>query len=134
MKKIFKWGGIVIGLWIVAAVIWSVIGGGGGDSELVSMVQNGKLQWCPNSTVKQMADGFMASPRWESGKMKNGQEFVNIRGGVTYLQKPVDAAVQFVVDRKAGTFAFQAFELNGIPQNRLIQRELIQKMCASAAK
>ena len=29
MKKIAKWGGIIIGLWIVAAVIWSVIGGGG---------------------------------------------------------------------------------------------------------
>ena len=132
MKKIAKWGGIIIGLWIVAAVIWSVIGGGG-DSELVSMVQNGKLQWCPNSTVKQMADGFMASPRWESGETDSGQEFVNIRGGVTYLQKPVDAAVQFIVDREAGTLAFEAFELNGIPQNRLVQRELIQKMCASAS-
>ena len=81
-----------------------------------------------------MADGFMSSPRWESGKTESGQEFVNIRGGVTYLEKPVDAAAQFFVDRKAGTFAFQAFELNGIPQNQLIQRELIQKMCASASK
>lgn len=76
----------------------------------------------------------MASPRWESGKTVSGQEFVNIRGGVAYLQKPVDAAAQFFVDRKAGTFAFQAFELNGIPQNQLIQQELIQKMCASASK
>ena len=134
MKKISKWAGIIIGLWIVAAVIWNAIGGGSGDSELVSMVQGGKLEWCTNSTLKQMADGFMASPRWESGKMENGQEFVNIRGGITYLQKPVDAAVQFFVDRKSGRFAFQAFELNGIPQNRLIQRELIQKMCANAVK
>ena len=131
MKKKLKWAGIIIGLIIVAAVVFN---SGGGDSELVSMVQNGKLQWCPNSTLKQMADGFMASPSWESGKLESGQEFVNIRGGITYLQKPVDAAVQFFVDRKAGTLAFQAFELNGIPQNRLIQRELIQKMCASAAK
>ena len=133
MKKLFKWVGIIIGLIIVAVVVFSVIGGGG-DPELVSMVQNGKMEWCPDYTVKQMADGFMASPRWESGKTESGQEFVNIRGGVTYLQKPVDAAAQFFVDRKAGTLAFQAFELNGIPQNRLIQRELIQKMCESASK
>ncbi len=133
MKKIFKWVGIVVGLIIVAAVVLNVVGGGG-DSELVSMVQGGKLEWCPNYTVKQMADSFMASPQWESGKMESGQEFVNIRGGITYMQKPVDAAAQFLVDRKAGTLAFEAFELNGIPQNRLIQRELIQKMCASAGK
>ncbi len=134
MKKIFKWVGIVVGLIIVAVVVLNIIGGGGGDTELVSMVQSGKMEWCPNYTVKQMADAFMASPQWESGKTESGQEFVNIRGGITYLQKPVDAAAQFFVDRKAGTLAFEAFELNGIPQNRLIQRELIQKMCASAGK
>ena len=131
MKKFFKWVGIVVGLIIVAAVVFSVMSGGG-DPELEAMVQNGKMEWCPDYTVKQMADSFCASPSWESGKIEGGQEFVNVRGGVTYMEKPVDAAAQFFVDRKKGTFAFQAFELNGIPQNRVIQRELIQKMCESA--
>ena len=51
MKKIFKWVGIVVGLWIVAALIWSGIGGGG-DSELVSMVQNGNWNGAPTTQSK----------------------------------------------------------------------------------
>ena len=133
MKKFFKWVGIIVGLIIVAAVVVNVIGGGG-DSDLEAMVQSGKIEMCPDYTVKQMADNFMASPRWESGKTEAGQEFVNVRGGIAYMDKPVDAAAQFFVDREKGTFAFQAFELNGIPQNRAIQRELIQKMCESAGQ
>ena len=52
MKKFFKWVGIIVGLIIVVVVVLNIIGGGGGDSELVSMVQSGKLEWCPDYTVK----------------------------------------------------------------------------------
>ena len=134
MKKFFKWVGITIGSLMIVLVMMNIIGAEGGDFELVSMVQTGKLEWCPDYTVKQMADGFMAWPIWEPIKADDGGEYVNLIGGITLQGKPVEAVAQFKVDRKAGTFAFQAFELNGIPQNLLVQRELIQGMCESASK
>ena len=133
MKKIFKWVGIVIGLLIIVGVVLNVIGGGG-DPALVGIVKNGNIQMCPQHTVDRLAESFMASPSWESVKADDGNEYVNIRGGITLQGKPVDAAMQFTVDRKTGAFTFSAFELNGIPQAQLIQAELIAKMCASAGE
>ena len=133
MKKIFKWVGIIIGLLIVVVVLLQMIGGGG-DPALVGIVKNGNIQMCPQHTVDRLADSFMASPSWESVKADDGNEYVNIRGGITLQGKPVDAAMQFAVDRETGAFTFNAFELNGIPQNQIIQAELIAKMCASAGQ
>lgn len=132
MKTVLIGIGLLAGIFIAAWAIWN-FSGGGEISALEAMVQNGKMERCPESTLGQMAGGFLSSPAWDQGKTRDGMEFVNVRGGVIYLEKQVDAALQFMVDRKAGKFTLHAFELNGIPQNGPFQRALIRKMCDRAA-
>ena len=98
----------------------------------VTMVKGGTLQSCPNSTVEEMVDGFMGSPSWESGVTEDQEIFVNVSGDISYADKPVRAVVQFMIDKENETFQYNAFELNGIPQNHFIAAELLEKMCDSA--
>ena len=133
MKKMLIGIVVLAGISIAAVAIWQVSSGGGEIPALAALVRNGKLEQCPKSTLGQMADSFLSSPAWEKGKTRDGLEFVNVRGGLIYLDKPVEAAVQFMVDRKAEKFTLHAFELNGIPQTGPFRRALIRKMCDKAA-
>lgn len=114
----------------VAAIL--MLGGCGALDPTVAMVKGGTLQSCPNSTVEKMVNGFMGSPSWESGVGENSVKFVNVGGDITLADKPVRAVVQFVVDEKAGSFEYQAFEINGVPQNTFMAAALMAKMCESA--
>lgn len=102
---------------------------GCGDSPEVEMVKNGSLRSCPNMTVEEMVNGFMGSPSWESGVAEDGSRFVNIDGDITLHDKPVRAALQFLVDLEAGTFDFNAFETNEVPQPTYMALGLLDKMC-----
>lgn len=99
------------------------------DSVDVQLVKGGTLGSCPAVTVEELVDGFLGSPRWESGVAGDGMRFVNIHGGMTFANKPVDALIQFVVDPDAGQFKFNALEFNGVPQNNLTAAALLTKMC-----
>jgi len=101
------------------------------NSEEILMVKGGTLGICPNATVEQMVDGFFDLPRWESGTTEDGQDIVNIYGGMTYSDKAVEGVVQFFVNKKNNSFEYNAFEMNGIPQNQLIAGLLLKEMCKS---
>lgn len=101
------------------------------DSSEIKLVKNGTLNACPNQTIKQIVDGFFGSPKWESGQSDQGVKFVNIRGEMTYMNKPVEGMVQFKINNDGNTFNYQAFEMNGIPQNNLVAMQLLSKMCES---
>lgn len=101
------------------------------DSSEVKLVKNGTLNACPGQTIKQVVDSFFGSPKWESGQSDQGVKFVNIRGEMTYMNKPVEGLVQFRINSDGNTFNYQAFEMNGIPQNNMIAMQLISKMCQS---
>jgi hypothetical protein len=47
------------------------------------------------------------------------------------MDKPVEAALQFEINRRLGTFEVRALEFNGIPQNRLVQIGFLEKMYES---
>lgn len=100
------------------------------DSAQVKQVKEGVLQLCPNHTVDQMVNGFMGSPSWESGKNNDGKVFVNVKGDITFSNKPVKAMVQFIVEGQ--NFSFRAFEMNGVPSANMIAVGLLNKMCESA--
>lgn len=100
------------------------------DSSEIKMVKSGVLQLCPSHTVEQMVNGFMGSPSWDSGKSDDGKTFVNIDGDITFHDKPVRAMVQFTID--GNNFAFNAFEMNGVPSENIIAIGLLHKMCESA--
>jgi hypothetical protein len=99
-----------------------------GDSPDVALVQNGHLKDYPNITIGKAAAGFMDNPSWDSGVSDDGARFVNVRGQVRYLDKTVDAFLQFEVYPDKQTFEVRALEFNGVPQNNLIKLALLAKM------
>ncbi len=99
-----------------------------GESGDIQMVRNGYLYDYPGTPVGKAIDHFLASPRWEKGTTAAGQHFVNVRGGMTYQGKPVNATIQFLVNREAKRFEFYAFELNDIAQNEVMKHALMQKV------
>lgn len=126
---------IVWASFITLALAMKVFGEGSVfEDKNIALVKNGTLQLCPSATVKQMVDGFMGDPSYEAGVGEDGQHFVNIGGDLTFHEKPVRGVIQFLVDEKEGTFQYQAFELNEIPQANLIAMAVLQKMCESAEK
>lgn len=101
----------------------------GCDSDEVKMVKGGTLHSCPNKTIEQMVDGYMGSPSWESLVADDGNSYVNIKGRITYSDKPVTATVQFLVEPQNQTFQFQAIEINDVPMNGLLGLSLLNNMC-----
>ena len=103
------------------------------DSPEVQMVKGGTLSMCPDATVEQMVNSFISQPSWESGVTEGGIKFVNIEGGITFQEKPVTAAIQFMLG-EGSSFEFNAFEINDLPQMKLMALGLMNKMCDSATK
>ena len=103
----------------------------GSDSVQVDMVKNGVLKSCPSATVEKMVDSFIGSPSWEYGKSASGKEFVNISGDIAFNNKEAKGLLQFTINTKNNSFNYKAFEINDIPQNKLIALGLLKKMCNS---
>ncbi|MEC7489895.1 MAG: hypothetical protein VYA17_09940 [Pseudomonadota bacterium] len=91
-------------------------------------VSQGTLGSCPGATVGEMAEKFMSSPTWESLTADDGKKYVNLSGGISFHDKPVNAKIQFKLNEN-DTFEFNAFEVNGVPQITLIANALLAKMC-----
>lgn len=100
----------------------------------VRMVRNGHLEACSDATVGDMVSGFMGSPSWTSGVTEDGDTFVNVSGDISVHEKKVRALLQFFVDRKKGTFKFNALEFNGVPQPLIATAALLHQMCESTKK
>jgi len=101
-------------------------------TKAIELVKGGHFVDHDNKTVGEAVDGFFSNPRWESfagmGDDSTEKMVVNVQGGMTYMEKPVDATLQFTVDMASGAFKVNAFELNGIPQNGFMISGLINKM------
>lgn len=99
-----------------------------GDPQIVSMVKDGTLSAYPDRTIGEAVEGFFANPRWEHIVAEDGNDYVNVRGRISYAGEPADAVVQYAVDPETGSFQVNAFEINGLPQNELMYLELVAKM------
>ncbi|MGH8370810.1 MAG: hypothetical protein ACRESC_07495 [Gammaproteobacteria bacterium] len=100
------------------------------DKDDIEIVQSGYLNTCMHKTVKQMVDGYFASPHWESGATSDGTDFVNTSGIVTYQGKSVPAVFQFVMDKDKRGFRYHGFEIDGVPQTLFIAAFTLAQMCA----
>ncbi len=114
---------------IFSLIVLIIIVSGCTDSKEVQMVKNGKLSSCPDATVEQLIDNFMGSPIWESDESSDGKTFVNIDGDITYAERPVNATIQFIINKKKGTFEFNSLEFNDVPQMNKMATGLINRMC-----
>ena len=126
-KKILIVVGIILAIIILVSVFSS-------DAN-VKMLTESHMSACPQKTVGQMVNGFFASPSWSSGiahgnkDIPDGVTFVNLKGKIAYMDKPVEATLQFVFSEDNSEFSVQALEFNGIPQNQLMIWGLLEKMC-----
>jgi hypothetical protein len=97
------------------------------DPSEVQSVKNGYLTSYPGITIGKAIDGFFASPEWSSGKADDGLVYVNAKGKITYLDKEIEAIIQFKINDDE-SFEINAVEFNGIPQNQLMIAGLISKI------
>jgi len=114
--------GCLVALIVLALVV------GSRDSPNVALVKAGHLAAYPHVPVGKAIDSFLSSPRWEATSGHDGNEYVNVRGGAQLLGKPVQVALQFRVDPKAGSFEINALEVNDIPQNGFVKLGLLTKI------
>lgn len=99
------------------------------DSASIVVVKTGRLTACPDRTVEAAVNAFFGSPEWESGVTETGVKFVNVGGDMKYMNKAVKGIVQFAISKDNKSFSYSAFEINEIPQNKLIALGLINKLC-----
>lgn len=104
------------------------------NSKAENIVKTGHFNSHPEETIGKAVDGFFGDPSWDSGigddndEETRGKSLVNAKGKIKFMNKEVNAHIQFIVNEKDQTFELHAFELNGIPQNQLMIIGLIDKM------
>ena len=130
-QKIMGWIG---GSWLFILAFTNVgpLTGLGGDPMFNSeayMVKNGSLYDCPNRTVGDMANSFMASPQWETILGDDGNTYVNLTGGIMVDNRDTTAVIQFKVTQDE--FALEAVEYNGVPQEAYEANSLLDIMCST---
>ncbi|MGO9533311.1 MAG: zinc ribbon domain-containing protein [Syntrophobacteraceae bacterium] len=106
------------------------------ESRAVKLVKTGHLQNYPQRTVGEAIDSFFGDPKWESGTSADGETkgktFVNAKGKIKFMEKDVDAILQFIITEEVNTFKVHALEFNNIPQNQFIIVGLLEKMYATS--
>tara|TARA_B100000963_G_scaffold92664_1_gene79793 strand:+ start:569 stop:958 length:390 start_codon:yes stop_codon:yes gene_type:complete len=106
------------------------------DSSL-TRIKNSSFDACSNFTIENRVNNCFSNPKWEAIKADNGMDYVNLYGGITFMEKPVDAAVQFsglslyelMNPSEVVSVSIVAFELNEIPQNQMMISGLVLAMC-----
>lgn len=96
------------------------------ESPSVQMVKGGILENYPHKTLGEAIEGFVGNPRWKSIEAEDGFTYVNIRGEISFHDKPVTMTLQYKLD--GNSFYFNALEFNDIPQNSFMYFALIEKI------
>lgn len=112
----------------IAALFLVVLLSSCGDSEMVTLVKTGTLESYPEKTLGTAIDNYFGNPYWTSGESEEGKKFVNIEGSVYFMDKEVDALLQYKISEDNTSFEYSALELNGVPQSNLIYLGLIESM------
>lgn len=99
------------------------------DPDDIEIVQTGHLDNCPGKTLYEEVKGYFESPRWEAGATRDGRDFVNVQGILTYQDKPAVAVFQFVMDKDKAGFKYRGFTINGVPQPLYVAAFTLAQMC-----
>lgn len=81
----------------------------------------------PNVNIGTITDRYFSNTRWESITGTDGNRYVNMTGGFSYLNSPATAKIQFRL-YSDGSFVLRAFEINGEPQTDFMIGVLIEDM------
>jgi hypothetical protein len=93
----------------------------------VSIVKNGSLNECSDTTLGEMADAFMSGPIWSDFISDSGGTVVELSGGITYDGMEVIALIQF--DVYGIEFEANYLGIDGVDQNQIVLSTLLTKMC-----
>ena len=111
---------------IVVVVIAIASASSGGSDRYIKMVKGGTLDGYPQKTVGRAFDDFLNNPKWESGLTEEGKRFVNVKGGILYLDEKANIVVQFFIDKDNNRFSYNASEINGVPLNNFLWWGLLE--------
>ena len=98
----------------------------------ISLVKNGVMDFCPQATVNELVNNYVVNPKWSAIVATDGEDYVNLKGKITYNERPANMLLQFKVDTNSDRFEVNAFEINEIPQNVFMQNALLSDMCSEA--
>jgi len=98
------------------------------DNKYVQMVKNGYREDNPNLTYDTAFSAFFGTPRWSYFTSDENLDVVEFTGDCTYMDVPVKARLQFVVDEDNGTFNVEYLSFNEVPQNLFTTVALLEKV------
>ena len=100
------------------------------ESSNISLVKTGVMEIC-DFTVGEMVDSYFSDPVWEEiiGD-DDGRTYVNVSGGMTYNEEPVNALLQFKI--RDNMFQVNALEIDGEGMGELLILGLLNNMCDEA--
>jgi hypothetical protein len=103
------------------------------DDPGTQRVKGGSFNECNSISVEKLSSNFFSNPEWAAIQAADGNKYINLSGGMTYYEKPVNALIQFSYPEvDYGSFEIVAFEMNGIPQNQLMINGLVKSMCEAS--
>lgn len=102
-----------------------------GENAEITMVKTGYLTSYPNISIEEAVNGFFGNPSWEAIIADDGNKYVNVTGDMTYMEKEVVGSLQFKIYEANNSFEINAFEINNLPQNKLMLAGLLTNMFGS---
>ncbi len=139
MKNNISWSNIIImKKTIISSLIIFVLSSCSAfEDSSITRIKNSSFDACSSFTIENRVNNFFSNPKWEAIQADNGMDYVNLYGGITFMEKPVDAAVQFsglslyelMNPSEVVSVSIVAFELNEIPQNQMMISSLVFAMC-----
>ncbi|MCC0566764.1 hypothetical protein [Brevibacillus borstelensis] len=140
LKGMNKFYGFMTGLGIIVVAAWLILTWAGVDvqravedavsmeSETTRIVKEGHFEDFPEKSIGEAFGTFFGSPSWRSFQAESGEDVVEFKGTCMFMDKRVNAVIQFIVNQENRTFRLYAVEFNDIPQNNLIQMALMGKV------
>ncbi len=101
------------------------------DADDIDIVKTGHLDNCRRKDLDQEVRGYFESPRWDAGATKDGTDFVNVSGILTYQDRPAVAVLQFIMYKDKSGFRPFLFTINGVPQPLYVTAFTLNQMCES---
>lgn len=119
----------VVGGVVFLVILFGMIGSlsNSGDNRYISLVKEGyPLDGSSSISYGEAFDYFFSNPTWEYFESTEDEDIVEFTGGCTYLDSPVTACIQFVLDVDNSTFEVSYVDFNGVPQGTAIWSELLE--------
>ena len=93
-------------------------------------VKYGYLDDCPDYTMEELVESYFDNPKWESFIADDGRNYVNVTGGLTLYDEPVQALLQFKI--RDDLFMVKVFEIEGETMTDGDLFEVLSNMCVEA--